>query len=76
MRGNTPSGITGPVCVLANQFKRKENVIFRIRVLNAMGQPLDDKALKEPHGRTVGRAKNTSQLPCPPAAQHHGVARH
>ena len=46
VRGNTPNGITGPVCVLANQFKRKENVIFRIRVLNAMGQPLDDKALK------------------------------
>jgi hypothetical protein len=46
VRGNTPNGITGPVCVLANQFKRKENVIFRIRVLNAMGQPLDDKALR------------------------------
>jgi hypothetical protein len=46
VRGNTPSGNTGPVCVLANQFKRKENVIFRIRVRNAMGQPLDDKGLK------------------------------
>lgn len=23
VRGNTPAGITGPVCVLANQFKRK-----------------------------------------------------
>ena len=44
--GNTPSGNTGPVCVLANQFKRKENVIFRIRVRNARGQPLDDKGLK------------------------------
>src|SRR5215471_4422094 len=31
VRGNTPAGITGPVCVLANQFKRKENVVFRIR---------------------------------------------
>ena len=28
VRGNTPNGNTGPVCVLANQFKRKENVIF------------------------------------------------
>jgi hypothetical protein len=46
VRGNTPSGNTGPVCVLANQFKRKENVIFRLRVRNAMGQPLDDKGLK------------------------------
>jgi hypothetical protein len=46
VRGNTPSGITGPVCVLANQFKRKENVIFRIRVRNAAGEPLDDKGIK------------------------------
>jgi hypothetical protein len=46
VRGNTPSGNTGPVCVLANEFKRKENVIFRIRVRNAMGQALDDKGLK------------------------------
>src|SRR5215831_10324130 len=46
VRGNTPSGITGPVCVLANQFKRKENVVFRIRVRNVAGQPLDDKNIK------------------------------
>jgi hypothetical protein len=46
VRGNTPSGATGPVCVLANQFKRKENVVFRIRVLNSEGQALDDKGLK------------------------------
>jgi hypothetical protein len=46
VRGNTPAGITGPVCVLANQFKRKENVVFRIRVRNGAGQPLDDKNLK------------------------------
>ena len=46
VRGNTPSGNTGPVCVLANQFKRKENVVFRIRVLNTAGQALDDKGLK------------------------------
>jgi hypothetical protein len=46
VRGNTPSGNTGPVCVLANQFKRKENIVFRIRVRNAMGQSLDDKRLK------------------------------
>jgi hypothetical protein len=46
VRGNTPAGITGPVCVLANQFKRRENVVFRIRVRNAAGQPLDDGNLK------------------------------
>jgi hypothetical protein len=46
VRGNTPNGITGPVCVLANEFKRKENVIFRIRVRDIAGQPLDDKSIK------------------------------
>jgi hypothetical protein len=46
VRGNTPAGITGPVCVLANQFKRKENVVFRIRVRSTAGEPLDDKGLK------------------------------
>ncbi|HLK81916.1 MAG TPA: hypothetical protein VKT99_10535 [Xanthobacteraceae bacterium] len=46
VRGNTPAGITGPVCVLANQFKRKENVVFRIRVRNVAGEPLDDKSIK------------------------------
>jgi hypothetical protein len=46
VRGNTPDGATGPVCVLANQFKRRENVIFRIRIRDVTGQPLDDKALK------------------------------
>ena len=46
VRGNTPNGATGPVCVLANQFKRKENVVFRIRVRNVAGQPLDDKNIK------------------------------
>ena len=46
VRGNTPDGITGVVCVLANQFKRGENVIFRMRVRNVAGQPLDDKSVK------------------------------
>jgi hypothetical protein len=46
VRGNTPAGITGPVCVLANQFKRKEKIVFRIRVRDVAGAPLDDKALK------------------------------
>jgi pimeloyl-ACP methyl ester carboxylesterase len=46
VRGNTPAGLTGPVCVLTNQFKRKEKVVFRIRARDATGAPLDDKALK------------------------------
>jgi hypothetical protein len=46
VRGNTPAGLTGPVCVLANQFKRKEKVVFRIRVRDVTGAPLDDKAVK------------------------------
>jgi hypothetical protein len=46
VRGNTPDGATGPICVLANQFKRRENAIFRVRVRDATGQALDDKSLK------------------------------
>jgi hypothetical protein len=46
VRGNTPAGITGPVCVLTNQFKRKEKIVFRIRVRDVAGAPLDDKALR------------------------------
>ena len=68
VRGNTPNGITGPVCVLANQFKRKENVVFRIRVRNVAGQPLDDKSLK---GIVVelsdGQKFPASYRPRPPA---------
>ena len=47
VRGNTPAGLTGPVCVLANQFKRKEKVVFRIRVRDVTGEALDNKAIKE-----------------------------
>src|SRR5882762_4421937 len=36
----------GPFCVLTNQFKRKEAVAWRIRVLDATGAVADDKALK------------------------------
>jgi hypothetical protein len=46
VRGNTPSGLTGPLCVLANQFKRKEKVVFRIRVRDIAGEPQGDKSLK------------------------------
>ena len=46
VRGNSQAGMTGPICVLANQFKRKEVVVFRMRVTDITGKPLDDKALK------------------------------
>jgi hypothetical protein len=36
----------GPFCVLANQFKRKEAVAWRIRVLQPNGAVADDKVLK------------------------------
>ena len=36
----------GPFCVLANQFKRKEAVAWRIRVLLPNGNVADDKVLK------------------------------
>src|SRR5258705_13876625 len=46
VRGNTPMGATGPICVLTSQFKRGENVVFRIRVRNPQGKILDDKGVK------------------------------
>ena len=46
VRGNTPLGATGPICVLTSQFKRGENVVFRIRVRNLQGKPLDMAGIK------------------------------
>jgi hypothetical protein len=46
VRGNTPLGATGPICVLTSQFKRGENVVFRIRVRNVQGKPLDTAGIK------------------------------
>src|SRR5215475_9860399 len=45
VRGNTPLGATGPICVLTSQFKRGENVVFRIRVRNPQGKILDEKGI-------------------------------
>ena len=36
----------GPFCVLTNQYKRKEAVAWRIRVLQPNGEVADDKAIK------------------------------
>jgi hypothetical protein len=45
--GRPPAGVKAPVCVLASQFKRKDTVVWRVRVLDAAsGRALDDKALK------------------------------
>ena len=39
-------GAPGPFCVLNNQFKRLEKVVWRIRVLDQAGKALDEKGLK------------------------------
>jgi hypothetical protein len=46
VRGNTGKGQTGPTCVLNNQFKHNENAVFRVRVRDITGKPLDDKEIK------------------------------
>jgi hypothetical protein len=46
VRGNTGKGQTGPTCVLNNQFKHNENAVFRVRVRDIFGKPLDDKGIK------------------------------
>ena len=40
------AGQAGPFCVLNNQYKRKEAVAFRIRILTPGGEIADDKVLK------------------------------
>ena len=40
-------GAPGPFCVLTNQFKRLEKVVWRVRVLDQTGKALDDKGIKE-----------------------------
>jgi hypothetical protein len=46
VRGNTGKGQTGPTCVLNNQFKHNENAVFRVRVRDIYGKPLDDKGIQ------------------------------
>jgi hypothetical protein len=45
VRGAQP-GAPGPFCVLSNQFKRLEKVVWRVRVLDQAGTSLDGKGLK------------------------------
>lgn len=46
VRGAQQAGMTGPVCVLASQYKRKESVVWRVRVLDEKGKAADESALK------------------------------
>lgn len=47
VRGEPQPGVKAPVCVLTSQFKRGDQVVWRIRVLDpATGQGRDNKALK------------------------------
>ena len=39
-------GAPEPFCVLTNQFKRLEKVVWRVRVLDQTGKALDDKGIK------------------------------
>jgi hypothetical protein len=63
-------GAPGPFCVLNNQFKRLEKVVWRIRVLDPAGQELDGKGLKSlvvelPDGQKL----DAKYGPHPPPAQ-------
>ncbi len=40
-----PKGSGGAHCVLRSQYKHNEEVVFRVRVLNAAGDPVTDKDL-------------------------------
>lgn len=46
VRGPTADGLTGPSCVLANQYMRLEKVVWRVRVLNAAGENVNGDMLK------------------------------
>ncbi|MEO8857276.1 MAG: hypothetical protein ABI343_09840 [Burkholderiaceae bacterium] len=46
VRGGSAAGATGPACVLASEFKRREVVVWRIRVRDAKGQNVDASTLK------------------------------
>jgi len=75
------AGAPGPFCVLNNQFKRLEKVVWRVRVRDAAGKALDDKSLKSlvielPDGQKIHA--RFGQHPPPhlgPAADHFWSAR-
>ena len=57
VRGRTQDGASGPTCVLTSEFKRKEPVVWRLRIRDAKGEPVDQKGMKTvaialPDGKT------------------------
>ncbi len=46
VRGHTQDGATGPSCVLTSEYKRRESVVWRIRVLDEAGNNLDGDAVE------------------------------
>jgi hypothetical protein len=78
-RGNQP-GIP-PACVLNNQFKHLEKVVWRLRILDASGKPLDDKGLKSlvvelPDGQKLPARFGVHPPPrIGPAVDHFWTAR-
>ena len=46
VRGHTQDGATGPSCVLTSEYKRREEVVWRVRVLDDAGANLDDTGIK------------------------------
>jgi hypothetical protein len=70
------AGAPGPFCVLTSQFKRLEKVVFRIRVVDGAGKPVDDKGLKSlvvelPDGKKITAHHDRHPPPhLGPAADH------
>jgi hypothetical protein len=46
VRGSLYDVSTGPTCVLASQYKRQEQVVWRVRVRNAAGETVDRDGLR------------------------------
>jgi hypothetical protein len=67
-------GAPGPFCVLNNQFKHLEKVVWRVRVLDPVGQPLDNKGLKSVVVELPDGQKLDARFgPHPPPAQGPAV---
>ena len=56
------AGAPGPFCVLANQFKRLEKVVWRLRVLDQAGNIARRQGAQEPRDRTARRAEDATRV--------------
>ena len=64
------AGAPGPFCVLNNQFKRLEKVVWRIRVLDQAGNVARRQGAQERRRRTARRAEDGRRFgPHPPPQQ-------